>query len=177
MIHKALLDGVVQAHGDGFELLYEFSSPNEEGECTIGALSSALWKSPFELVMGHQPLTPNALAGSYERSSPAAYKTMKEWHEQANLARGSLDKAAKKMKKWVDERRRHIEFKEIEEILSDRMIRRRGVPSYKDYLIKWHDLPDSEIVLHLTRRLSGILWKVQGGLGSPWKVLEGLGSS
>ncbi|GKA92164.1 putative nucleotidyltransferase, ribonuclease H, partial [Tanacetum coccineum] len=79
----ALLDGVVQDHEDRFELLYEFSSPNGrangEGECTIGALSSAL-------------------SASYEGSSPAAYKTMKEWHEQADLARASLDKAAKKMK-------------------------------------------------------------------------------
>ncbi|GKF23000.1 hypothetical protein Tco_0075322 [Tanacetum coccineum] len=63
----ALLDGVVQDHGNGFELLHEFSSPNgranREGECTIGALSSALstGKSPFELVTGRQPLTPNAL--------------------------------------------------------------------------------------------------------------------
>ncbi|GKD61128.1 putative nucleotidyltransferase, ribonuclease H, partial [Tanacetum coccineum] len=40
--------------------------------------SEATGKSPFELVMGCQPLTPNALAGSYEGSSPTAYKTMKE---------------------------------------------------------------------------------------------------
>ncbi|GJS12735.1 cytochrome P450 78A7-like protein [Tanacetum coccineum] len=258
--------------------------------------SKATGKSPFELVTGSQPLTPNALAASYEGSILATYKTMKEWHKQADLARASLDKAAKKMKKWADEKRRHVEFKvgdqvmvkllpqqfkslrkvhtrlirryegpfpvigrigkvsylvqlppklkihpvfhvsflkpyhrdeedpergvskraptivvtsynrEVEEILSDRTIRRRGVPSYKEYLIKWHDLPDSEasweaedllwqftneikryhedgmtrmsrawvgedvtsrlillgylgfrIVLHLTRRLSGIL--------------------
>ncbi|GJY11200.1 putative nucleotidyltransferase, ribonuclease H [Tanacetum coccineum] len=235
---KALLDGVVQDHGDEFELLHEFSSlnglANREGECTIGALSSALWKSPFELVTGRQPLTPNALAASYEGSSPAAYKTIKGWHEQADLAWASLDKAAKKMKKWADEKRRHVEFevgdqvmvkllpqqfkslrkvykglirryeghfpvigrvvkvsyrvqlppklkihpvfhfsflkpyhgdkedlerrvskrapttvvtsydREVEEILSDRTIRRRGVPSYKEYLIKWHNLPDTE---------------------------------
>ncbi|GJR74531.1 reverse transcriptase [Tanacetum coccineum] len=61
--------------------------------------SEATGKSPFELVTGRQPLTPNALAASYEGSSPAAYKTMKEWHEQADLAWTSLDKAAKKMKK------------------------------------------------------------------------------
>ncbi|GJY64927.1 putative nucleotidyltransferase, ribonuclease H [Tanacetum coccineum] len=72
--------------------------------------SKATGKSPFELVTGRQPLTPNALAASYEGSSPAAYKTMKEWHEQADLARASLDKAAKKMKKWADKRRRHVEF-------------------------------------------------------------------
>ncbi|GKC86426.1 putative nucleotidyltransferase, ribonuclease H [Tanacetum coccineum] len=223
--------------------------------------SEATGKSPFELVTGRQPLTPNALVASYEGSSPTAYKTMKEWHEQADLARASLDKAAKKMKKWADEKRDtsssrykgpfpviervgkvsyrvqlpsklkihpvfHVSFlkpyhgdeddpkrgvskraptavvtsydREVEESLSDRTIRRRGVPSYKEYLIKWRDLPDSEssweaedllwqftdeikryhedgttrtsqarlilrgylgfrIILHLTRRLSGIL--------------------
>nr|GFA41978.1 chromo domain-like [Tanacetum cinerariifolium] len=34
--------------------------------------------------------------------------------------------------------------REVENILSDRTIRRGGVPSYKEYLIKWRDLPDSE---------------------------------
>ncbi|GKE40914.1 putative nucleotidyltransferase, ribonuclease H [Tanacetum coccineum] len=173
--------------------------------------NEATGKSPFELVTGRQPLTPNALAASYERSSPAAYKTMKEWHEQADLARASLDKAAKKMKKWTDEKRRHVEFevgdqvmlppklkihpvfhvsflkpyhgdeedprrgvskqapiavvtsydREVEDILSDHTIRRRGVPSYKEHLIKWHDLPDSEE-------------KVLEALGSPWKLPEDL---
>ncbi|GJS82719.1 hypothetical protein Tco_0749260 [Tanacetum coccineum] len=63
--------------------------------------SEATRKSPFELVIGRQPSTPNALAASYERSSPTAYNTMKEWHEQADLSWASLDKAAKKMKKKV----------------------------------------------------------------------------
>ncbi|GJR81379.1 2-(3-amino-3-carboxypropyl)histidine synthase subunit 2-like protein [Tanacetum coccineum] len=35
--------------------------------------------------------------------------------------------------------------REVEDILSDHTIRRRGVPSYKEHLIKWHDLPDSEV--------------------------------
>nr|GEW95685.1 2-(3-amino-3-carboxypropyl)histidine synthase subunit 2-like [Tanacetum cinerariifolium] len=128
-------------------------------------------------------------------SSPAAYKTMKEWHEQADMARASLDKATKRMKKYegpfpvIGRVRKvsyrvqlppklkihpvfHVSFlkpyhgdeedpergvskraptavvtwydREVEEILSDRTIRRRGVPSYKEYLIKWRDLPDSE---------------------------------
>ncbi|GJX54504.1 hypothetical protein Tco_0282873 [Tanacetum coccineum] len=37
--------------------------------------------------------------------------------------------------------------------------------------------PGFQIILHLTRRLSGILWKVEEGLGSSWKLLEALGSS
>nr|GEU95089.1 hypothetical protein CTI12_AA187700 [Tanacetum cinerariifolium] len=74
-------------------------------------------KSPFELVTGRQPLTPNALATSYEGSSLAAYKTMKEWHEQADLARASLDKADKKMKKWADERRRHVKFELEDQVM------------------------------------------------------------
>nr|GFA18597.1 hypothetical protein CTI12_AA187700 [Tanacetum cinerariifolium] len=201
-------------------------------------VNEATGKSPFELVMGHQPLTPNALAASYEGSSLAAYKTMKEWHEQADMAWASLDKATKRMKKWADKRRRHVEFevgdqvmlkihpvfhisflkpyhgdeedlkrgvpkrvptavvtlydREVEEILSDRTIRRRGVPSYKEYLIKWRDLPDSEaswepkdllwqFTAEIKRyhedgttrtRLSGILWKVEEGLGSLWKIME-----
>ncbi|GJW95402.1 ATP-binding cassette subfamily C member 8 [Tanacetum coccineum] len=196
--------------------------------------SEATGKSPFELVTGRQPLTLNALVASYQGSIPAVYKTMKEWHEQADLSWTSLDKAVKKMKKWADEKRRHIEFevgdqvivkllpqqfkslrkvpkglirryegpfpviervgkvsyrvqlppklkihpvfhvsflkphhgdeedpeqgvskraptsvvtsydREVEEILSDRTIRRQIVSSYKEYLIKWCDLPDSE---------------------------------
>ncbi|KAI9195992.1 hypothetical protein LWI28_020076 [Acer negundo] len=34
--------------------------------------------------------------------------------------------------------------KDIECILADRVIRRRGVPNYVEYLVKWKDLPDSE---------------------------------
>ncbi|GJT89773.1 2-(3-amino-3-carboxypropyl)histidine synthase subunit 2-like protein [Tanacetum coccineum] len=34
--------------------------------------------------------------------------------------------------------------REVDEILSDRTIRRRGVTSYKEFLIKWCDLQDSE---------------------------------
>ncbi|GJV79309.1 Toll/interleukin-1 receptor domain-containing protein [Tanacetum coccineum] len=98
---------VVQDHGDGFEFLYDFSSlngrENGKGECNIGALSLALLKPQGRVLLswsrGGQPLTPNALAASYEESSPTAYKTITEWHEQADLARALLDKAAKKMKK------------------------------------------------------------------------------
>ena len=38
-------------------------------------------KSPFEIIMGFQPTTPNAIASTYEGKSPAAHKLAREWHE------------------------------------------------------------------------------------------------
>lgn len=35
--------------------------------------------------------------------------------------------------------------REVEEILLHRLVRRRGVPSYKGYLVKWCNLSDSEV--------------------------------
>ncbi|GKA02488.1 reverse transcriptase [Tanacetum coccineum] len=169
-----------------FELLHEFSSPNEqanrEGECTIGALSSseAMGKSPFELVTGRQPLTSNSLASSYEGSSPVAYKTMKciedSYGGMKDLSR-RLDVLGKyliefnypKLKIYPvfyvsfpkpyhgdeEDPKRGVSKRaptsvvtsydrEVKKIFLDRTIQRRGVPSYKEYLIKWHNLPDSE---------------------------------
>lgn len=34
-----------------------------------------------------------------------AYKFAKGWQEQADIASSSLEKAARKMKEWVDEKR------------------------------------------------------------------------
>ncbi|RVW28374.1 Transposon Tf2-11 polyprotein [Vitis vinifera] len=170
----------------------------------------------------------------YTGRSPAAFKFAKGWHEQADIARSYLDKAAKKMKKWADKKRRHTEYKvgdmvlvkllpqqfkslrpvhkglvrryegpfpilgkvgkvsyrvelpprlkihpvfhasylkpyhedkdnpsrglskraptavvtsydkEVELVLADRVIRRRGVPPATEYLVKWKGLPESE---------------------------------
>ena len=60
--------------------------------------------------MGQQPMTPHTLARGYTGKSPAAYKLAKGWHEQADIARSYLEKAARKMKKWADKKRRHAEF-------------------------------------------------------------------
>lgn len=184
-------------------------------------------KSPFEIITGLQPVTPSALTIPYTGNNPSAFKFVKEWHEQNDLARAYLDKASKRMKKWADKKRRNVDFKtgdkvmlkllpnqfksmrtmhkglirkyegpfmitkrvgasayhlelpkrlkihpvvhvsmlkaynedtedrernnskraptavatefnkRIESILADRVIRKRGVPSYKEYLIKW----------------------------------------
>jgi hypothetical protein len=66
--------------------------------------------SPFELATGQQPLTPHTVAAGYDGRSPAAFKFAKGWQEQADVARSYLDKATKKMKKWADKKRRHVEY-------------------------------------------------------------------
>ena len=67
-------------------------------------------RSPFELIMGQQSLTPYTLFTSYTGRCPAVYKVAKSWHEQTDIARAHLDKATKQMKKWADSKRRHLEF-------------------------------------------------------------------
>ena len=74
--------------------------------------SESTGKSPFEIVMGQQPLTPNAIASTYGGSSPVAYKLAHEWHEEADITRACLDKAARRMKKWADTKRRSVEYSE-----------------------------------------------------------------
>ena len=46
----------------------------------------------------------------YTGKSLAVYKLAKGWHEQADIACSYLEKAAKKMKKWVDKKRHQTEF-------------------------------------------------------------------
>ncbi|XP_020271048.1 uncharacterized protein LOC109846235 [Asparagus officinalis] len=72
--------------------------------------SESTGRSPFEIVTGQQPLTPNAISTGYKRNSPAAYRFSKEWQDQNELARSCLNKAAKKMKKWADKKQRHMEY-------------------------------------------------------------------
>ncbi|KAK9233383.1 hypothetical protein WN943_023632 [Citrus x changshan-huyou] len=79
--------------------------------------SEATGKTPFEIIMGFQPMTPNAIASTYGGKSPAAHKLAREWHEEADITRAYLDKAARKMKKWADTRRRHVEYKEGDQVM------------------------------------------------------------
>ncbi|KAH9670463.1 Endonuclease [Citrus sinensis] len=79
--------------------------------------SEATGKSLFEIIMGFQPMTPNTIASTYGGKSPAAHKLARELHEKANITRAYLDKAARKMKKWADTRRRHVEYKEGDQVM------------------------------------------------------------
>ena len=55
-------------------------------------------------------MTPHTLSRGYTGKSPAAYKLAKGWHEQDDIARSYLEKAARKMKKLAYHKRRHAEF-------------------------------------------------------------------
>ncbi|CAL9010477.1 unnamed protein product, partial [Prunus brigantina] len=72
--------------------------------------SESTGSSPFELATGQQPMTPNTVVSGYTGSSPAAYRTAKEWQVTNDLARAQLEKATWKMKKWADKHRRDVVF-------------------------------------------------------------------
>lgn len=69
-------------------------------------------KSPLEIIIRFQPMMPNTIASTYGRKSPAAQKLTSEWHEETKITRAYLDKAERRMKKWADLRKRHVEYKE-----------------------------------------------------------------
>ncbi|KAG8379886.1 hypothetical protein BUALT_Bualt07G0135900 [Buddleja alternifolia] len=80
--------------------------------------SEATGKSPFELATGQQPLIPHTLAISFDSARcPGAAKMAKSWAEQSNLAKSFLEKARRKMKKWADPKRRHLEFNVGDKVL------------------------------------------------------------
>ena len=179
-------------------------------------------------------MTPQELINGYKGSSPPAYKFVKAWEEELDIAKSYLHKAAKRMKKWADEKRQPREFivgdevmvklpqrmfkstrkvhkgltrryegpykvlekvgtrsykielpsdlkihpvfhvsllktynrdeedpsrskshrapvanmvsydKEVDEILADRTVRKRGLPNWTEYYVRWKGLPDSE---------------------------------
>ena len=79
--------------------------------------SEATGKSPFELATGQQPTTPQSLPVDAGFKSPGAYQMAKAWEEQVDLARSYLDKAARKMKKFADRRRRPVNYQIGERVM------------------------------------------------------------
>ncbi|GMP97113.1 hypothetical protein CsSME_00045491 [Camellia sinensis var. sinensis] len=85
--------------------------------CFNSQKSSSTGKSAFEIVNGQQPLLPHTVDGPYEGKSPRAYQFAKEWKRNHDITRAYLEKAASKMKKWADEKRRPLEFKAGDQVL------------------------------------------------------------
>ena len=73
--------------------------------------SSATGMSPAEIVFGRQPLTPHEVAKQKSQGiCPAAYRFARDKTELLELARDSLAKAQRRMKKYADKHRRDLEM-------------------------------------------------------------------
>ena len=80
--------------------------------------SSATGMSPFELAIGVQPWMPLEVAKQkVGGSNPAAYKLAQSLQEMFDEARDSLEKAARRMKKYADRDRRPLEFQVRDRVL------------------------------------------------------------
>ena len=67
--------------------------------------------SPAEIVFGRQLLTPHEVAKQKSQGvCPAAYRFAQDRTELLELARDSLGKASRRMKKYADKHRRDLEF-------------------------------------------------------------------
>ena len=74
--------------------------------------------SPFELAMGWQPRTPLDVAKQrVGGDSPAAHQLAISRHEMFKEAQESLEKAARRMKKYADQHRRAIAFQIGDKVL------------------------------------------------------------
>ncbi|XP_021721483.1 uncharacterized protein LOC110689045 [Chenopodium quinoa] len=70
--------------------------------CFNAQKSTTSNRSPFELVMGQQPLLPHTIATSEEGRSREAREFKREWQQNMEVARAYLERASKRMKKWGD---------------------------------------------------------------------------
>ena len=74
--------------------------------------------SPFELAIGVQPwMLLEVAKQKVGRSSPAAYKMAQSRQEMFNEARDSLEKAARRMKKYADRDYRPLDFQFGDKVL------------------------------------------------------------
>lgn len=80
--------------------------------------SSATSKSPFEVIFGFQPRTPNEVAIQKSGGAcPAAYRYAFGRQEMVDEAKASLEKAVWRMKKYADRKRRPLEFEVGDQVL------------------------------------------------------------
>ena len=96
------------------------------------------YEGPFEIVKrvgrsAYQLDLPSRL-----KIHPVVHVSLwKEYHEDKDDERRNISKRAPPAVATAFD-------KEIETIMADRDVRRRGVPCYKEYLIKWKGLPEEE---------------------------------
>ncbi|KAK4394407.1 hypothetical protein Sango_1911500 [Sesamum angolense] len=160
--------------------------------------SSATGISSFELAYGQQPTTPHEI--SVQRTGgkcPAAYRYAQSKQELLDEAKDSLAKAQRRMKKYADMGRRHVEFsagdqdlldtarqqtqrappvirKEIEKtvlkILDHRTMGQSKKNRRTDYLVYWSGESEADA----TWERDVTLWQFEGKLDEYWAVREGV---
>ena len=85
--------------------------------CFNAQTSSSTGKSPFEIVCGRQPILPHLVDHPYAGKNPQAHNFTREWKQTTDIARASLEKASKRMKKWADKKRRPLELRVGDQVL------------------------------------------------------------
>lgn len=68
--------------------------------------------SPSELAIGRQLLAPHTAAAGEQSHSPVALQFTSNLQEKDEIAKANLEKVARGMKKWADEKRQLREFAE-----------------------------------------------------------------
>ncbi|KAA0062024.1 reverse transcriptase [Cucumis melo var. makuwa] len=71
----------------------------------------------INIVSGRQPVLPHLVDHPYVGKNPQTLNFTKEWKQINDIARGYLEKASRQMKKWVDKKRRPLEFRAGDQIL------------------------------------------------------------
>ena len=80
--------------------------------------SFATEMSPFEIILGRQPMTPLDVAKSKNQEKcPAAYRVARDRLEMSSEAQDSLCKAQRCMKKYADQHRSPVEFNVGDKVL------------------------------------------------------------
>ncbi|XP_040932038.1 uncharacterized protein [Gossypium hirsutum] len=112
-------------------------------------------QSPFEIVTGQQPLTPNAVVTHYTGPNPAAYRFAKDWQEKNDLARACLHKASKRSKKWADQNRRDIQFQVGDSVLAKLHLILRYTGLHKG-LVRRYERP-----FKVVKRVGNVAYKLE----------------
>ena len=74
--------------------------------------------SPFDIILGRQPMTPLEVAKSKNQGKcPAASRVAMDRLEMLSETQDILRKAQRRMKKYVDQHRRSVEFNVGDKVL------------------------------------------------------------
>ncbi|KAG9450479.1 hypothetical protein H6P81_010444 [Aristolochia fimbriata] len=119
--------------------------------------SESTGNTPFQLATGRQPTLPINVIPDKSRKSPSAHRLAKQWKERMELARTYIHKSTKRMKKFDDRKRRHLEFQVGDLVLVKmRPEQFRALRTKNKGLIKRYEGP-----FPIIRRIGKLAYKVQ----------------